>query len=69
MNPTIVMTKMGRQLWSDPAKSAPIISRTPMGKLAGKHFVMFCANANVIVELRITHTVFKLCSADGSLTH
>ncbi|KAF3691453.1 L-xylulose reductase [Channa argus] len=34
VNPTVVMTKMGRQGWSDPEKARTIISRIPLGHFA-----------------------------------
>ncbi|NWW87817.1 DER reductase, partial [Rhynochetos jubatus] len=34
VNPTVVMTDMGRVNWSDPQKSAAMISRIPLGKFA-----------------------------------
>ena len=30
--PTVIMTEMGRQLWSAPEKKDPFISRTPLGR-------------------------------------
>lgn len=30
VNPTVILTKMGRDHWSDPAKSAPLLNRIPM---------------------------------------
>ncbi|XP_025835629.1 L-xylulose reductase-like [Agrilus planipennis] len=32
VNPTIVMTAMGRKSWSDPVKSAPMLARIPLGR-------------------------------------
>ncbi|XP_018617443.1 L-xylulose reductase [Scleropages formosus] len=34
INPTVVMTKMGRMGWSDPVKSKEMISHIPLGKFA-----------------------------------
>uniref|UniRef100_A0A8C6XSE0 Dicarbonyl and L-xylulose reductase n=2 Tax=Elapinae TaxID=42168 RepID=A0A8C6XSE0_NAJNA len=34
VNPTVVMTNMGRLNWSDPQKSGPMLSRIPLGKFA-----------------------------------
>ncbi|XP_059804559.1 L-xylulose reductase-like [Hypanus sabinus] len=34
VNPTVVMTAMGRIAWSDPVKAAGMLSRIPMGKFA-----------------------------------
>ena len=36
MNPTGVMTAMGRKLWPDDVASGPMWKRTPQGKFAGK---------------------------------
>ena len=33
--PTVVMTAMGRQVWSDPAKADVVRKRIPLGKFAG----------------------------------
>jgi 2-deoxy-D-gluconate 3-dehydrogenase len=30
--PTIVMTPMGEKVWSDPAKSGPMLAKTPLGR-------------------------------------
>ena len=40
MNPTVVMTAMGKKLWSDPAKSGPMMKRTPQRKFAGNKNVI-----------------------------
>ena len=36
MNPTVVMTAMGRHGWSDPKKAGPMLERIPMHQFAGK---------------------------------
>lgn len=36
MNPTVVMTDMGRIGWSDPAKAKPMLDTIPLGRFAGK---------------------------------
>lgn len=36
VNPTVVMTDMGRINWSDPQKAAAMINRIPLGKFAGQ---------------------------------
>lgn len=35
VNPTVVLTKMGKKAWSDPKKSGPILNRIPLGRFAG----------------------------------
>lgn len=32
VNPTVVLTKMGRENWSDPAKSEPLLARIPLNR-------------------------------------
>jgi len=34
VNPHVVMTDMGRAHWSDPKKSGPLLTRTPLGRFA-----------------------------------
>lgn len=36
VNPTVVMTTMGRANWSDPHKAKVMLDRIPLGKFAGK---------------------------------
>lgn len=36
VNPTVVMTPMGRTNWSDPHKAKAMLDRIPLGKFAGK---------------------------------
>lgn len=35
INPTVVMTDMGKLAWSDPAKANPMLARIPLGRFAG----------------------------------
>ncbi len=34
INPTVVMTPMGKRAWADPAKGGPMLARIPLGKFA-----------------------------------
>lgn len=36
VNPTVVMTDMGRLGWSDPDKAETMLSRIPLGRFAGQ---------------------------------
>jgi L-xylulose reductase len=36
VNPTVVLTRMGKIAWSDPKKSGPIMQRIQLGKFAGE---------------------------------
>lgn len=35
VNPTVVMTDLGRKAWSDPEKAASMKSKIPLGRFAG----------------------------------
>lgn len=32
VNPTVILTRMGRENWSDPVKSGPLIAKIPAGR-------------------------------------
>ncbi|WP_456832710.1 SDR family oxidoreductase [Deinococcus sp. UYEF24] len=34
VNSTVVLTPMGQRAWGDPAKSGPMLARTPLGRFA-----------------------------------
>ena len=34
VNPTVVLTEMGKRAWSDPAKGGPMLARIPLGRFA-----------------------------------
>jgi L-xylulose reductase len=34
VNPTVVLTDMGKRAWSDPAKGGPMLARIPLGRFA-----------------------------------
>ena len=36
MNPTVVMTAMGKMAWSDPKKAGPMLDRIPLKQFAGE---------------------------------
>jgi len=41
VNPTVVMTAMGRRGWSDPAVADPVRERIPLRKFAGNDTMSF----------------------------
>ena len=45
VNPTVVMTDMGKLGWSDPNKAGPMLNRIPLQRFSGK-FVVFCRECN-----------------------
>jgi NAD(P)-dependent dehydrogenase (short-subunit alcohol dehydrogenase family) len=34
VNPTVVLTEMGKRAWSDPVKGGPMLARIPLGRFA-----------------------------------
>ena len=46
VNPTVVLTDMGKRAWSDPAKGGPMLARIPLGRFLECHEV-----ANVVCFL------------------
>jgi len=43
INPAVVMTDMGHELWDDPEKNEKILSRIPLGRFIGKYRFNFIA--------------------------
>ena len=37
VNPTVVLTNMGKKAWSDPTKAAGMLSRIPLGQFVGRY--------------------------------
>ncbi|PVD38697.1 hypothetical protein C0Q70_01317, partial [Pomacea canaliculata] len=68
VNPTVVMTDMGRKVWSDPAKANPVLARIPLGHFAGSgavcmlHFDGYSMNQGVesMVQLILELSQHKL---------
>ncbi|XP_009957878.1 PREDICTED: L-xylulose reductase, partial [Leptosomus discolor] len=79
VNPTVVMTDMGRLNWSDPQKSAAMINRIPLGKFAEVDDVVngYCIDVNwienkdtdpVLLEKRGSRAVICMrCEAESYL--
>lgn len=42
VNPTVVLTEMGVQVWSDPAKSKPLLDKMPLKRFAGQLCIYEC---------------------------
>eukprot|EP00039_Didymoeca_costata_P020444 m.341282 g.341282 ORF g.341282 m.341282 type:complete len:270 (+) comp19980_c0_seq1:53-862(+) len=40
VNPTVVLTAMGKEAWSDPEKAAPMLARIPLGRFADTNDVV-----------------------------
>lgn len=40
VNPTVILTKMGRENWSDPIKSKPLLDHIPMKRFGEVHEVI-----------------------------
>jgi len=58
VNPTVVMTEMGKIGWSDPEKAKSMTSRIPLGKFAGKP--VFVGHYNRRSNLHSSFLVFHL---------
>lgn len=63
VQPTVVMTDMGRQAWSDPARSGPVIARLPLGRFAEESDVVNAVLFLLSDESRMIHGHFL--SVDG----
>lgn len=76
VNPTVVMTDMGRMAWSDPAKSKPLLDRMPIRRFAGSgalpmHLIvpLFVDIVDVNVEVNdVVDAVLWLLSDSSSMT-
>lgn len=55
VNPTVVMTDMGKMAWSDPAVADPVLKRIPLGKFAE--------------EKDVVHTILYLLSDKAEMVH
>lgn len=41
VNPTVVLTEMGRLGWSNPEKAQGMLRKIPLGRFAGKSILLF----------------------------
>jgi L-xylulose reductase len=55
INPTVTMTPMARKVWSDPAKSQPLLDRIPLGRFAQ--------------PIEVAHVVAYLLSDYSAMVH
>jgi hypothetical protein len=54
VNPTVVMTELGKMAWSDPSRGDPMKARIPLGKFAGNfHFQLLLVNGFCGESLRL----------------
>lgn len=42
VNPTVVLTDMGRLGWSKPEKANTMLAKIPLGRFAGNHCALVC---------------------------
>jgi L-xylulose reductase len=42
VNPTVVLTDMGKLGWSDPEKAGPMLAKIPLGRFAGNQLCFLC---------------------------
>ena len=57
MNPTVVMTEMGRRAWAGPARGGAMLARIPQGKFAGEQYVETVVKYQVVLYFEI-HVLF-----------
>lgn len=56
MNPTVVMTPMGKKAWSDPSKAAKLRARIPLDRFAGKTTISSLRSLSKCYFLYIIYT-------------
>jgi L-xylulose reductase len=44
VNPTVVLTDMGKLGWSDPEKAGPMLAKIPLRRFAGNQPLFYCDN-------------------------
>lgn len=77
MNPTVVLTAMGRLGWSDPVKAGPMLSRIPLGRFAGANtYLRVCAFASSLTnsfcyteEEDVVEAIIFLLSDNAAMVH
>ncbi len=65
VNPTVVMTEMGKLGWSEPAKANEMLSKIPMGKFAGNYGSG--SGLKVIGGIGRKHSMFSEIGLDNQL--
>lgn len=76
VNPTVVMTEMGRLAWSEPEKASAMTSRIPLGHFAGqiKKYIYFFFFFNTLMCMStevedVVNTVLFLLSDKSKMTN
>ena len=74
VNPTVVMTAMGKKAWSDPGKAAGMLSRIPLGRFVGKRsiaiLISLCSECPLFVsaeEEEVVKPILFLLSEQSSM--
>ncbi|VDM75678.1 unnamed protein product [Strongylus vulgaris] len=70
VNPTVVMTDMGKKAWSDPNKSGPLLSQMPISRFAGPlqiFLAQYCA-AHLLEVDEVVNAVLYLLSDSSTMT-
>lgn len=57
VNPTVVMTEMGRLAWSNPEKASTVTSRIPLGCFAGQKL----QNIQLLAYILYLNTYTAMC--------
>lgn len=65
VNPTVILTSMGRANWSDPAKSEPLLNRIPLHRFGEMHEV--CEPIIFLLSDRSSYVTGNLMPIEGGL--
>lgn len=77
VNPTVVMTDMGRLGWSEPEKAQTMTSRIPLGRFAGEtqeavvgpKLTYFCAGCRLLRAARVRRQSVQHWTGHQSASH
>ena len=53
VNPTVVMTDMGKRHWNNPERGGPMLAKIPMGRFAGTFFLKITEYLEIIHRTEI----------------
>lgn len=76
VNPTVVMTAMGKKAWSDPTKAGVMLSRIPLGRFVGKwlyddrEHVKSCSHAHLFKDVdEVVKPILFLLSEQSAMVN
>lgn len=66
VNPTVVNTDMGKEVWSEPEKSELMLERIPLHKFAGNLFILYLRNLQTIVHTLAKSGKYEILNGNNS---